>query len=325
MARKIFHPEIFQGNLKKKTYFEGWYFKHSTLEGPDGTAPEVLAVIPGISLVNDHDRHAFIQVLTADHKSCYIPFDISDFHAEKHRFAVQIGNSHFSRKGITLSIDHPEIKIEGTVEYQGATPFPVTLGSPGIMGWYGYVPFMECFHGVVSMNHTLKGSLTVNGRNIVFTGGKGYIEKDWGTSFPRDYIWVQSNDFPDRRSSFMLSVASIPWLGREFVGFLSFLYTGNTIYRFATYNRSSIQELAVSDNTVSIRMGDSKYDVWVTVQKSNGGSLAAPSKGIMERYIKESVVSKIRVTLKDKQGSVLFDSTGDPGGFEIVGNIEKLL
>ena len=24
---KIWHPEIFQGSLRKKRYFEGWYFK----------------------------------------------------------------------------------------------------------------------------------------------------------------------------------------------------------------------------------------------------------------------------------------------------------
>ena len=27
---KIFHPSIFQGNLKKRHYFEGWFLKHVT-------------------------------------------------------------------------------------------------------------------------------------------------------------------------------------------------------------------------------------------------------------------------------------------------------
>lgn len=325
MGRRIFHPEIFQGNLKKKSYFEGWYFKHSTPADSSGSTPKVVAVIPGISLVRDDDRHAFIQILTSDHSSCYIPFDIRDFYAEKNRFSVQIGSNHFSRKGITLSIDHPDISISGTLEYEGTVPFPVTLASPGIMGWYGYVPFMECFHGVVSMNHTVRGSLTVRGEAISFTGGKGYIEKDWGTSFPKNYIWAQSNDFPDKRVSCMLSVASIPWLRREFTGFLCFLHTGEELYRFATYTRSSIKELAVSDSTVSIRISDSRYDMWMRISKQDGGSLAAPNRGTMDRYIKESVVSGMRITLKDKQGKMLFDSTGEPGGFEIVGDIDKLV
>ena len=28
----------------------------------------------------------------------------------------------------------------------------------GIMGWYRFVPFMQCYHGVVSLNHKLNGT-----------------------------------------------------------------------------------------------------------------------------------------------------------------------
>jgi tocopherol cyclase len=44
-------PAIFQGNLGKKRYFEGWYFKQSNLEGN-----VVLSIIPGVSLAEE-DRH----------------------------------------------------------------------------------------------------------------------------------------------------------------------------------------------------------------------------------------------------------------------------
>ena len=43
------------------------------------------------------------------------------------------------------------------------------------------------------------GSLEINGAEISFEGGKGYIEKDWGRSMPSDWIWIQSNHFEDRR------------------------------------------------------------------------------------------------------------------------------
>ncbi len=313
--------------MKHKKYFEGWYFKHDTPASPadDPDLPkEVFAVIPGVSLVNRQDRHAFIQVIESSHATHYLTYDIEEFKAGKRSFSIQIGDNYFSRKGITLNIDRKEVKLAGTISYEGVTPFPVTLASPGIMGWYGYVPFMECFHGVVSMNHILNGSMVMDGRTIDFTGGKGYIEKDWGTSFPRDYIWIQCNDFANERVSFMLSIATIPWMGKEFVGFLGFLYTGEQLYRFATYNRSTIQELAVSDNAISTRISNSRYDLWVTVQGRDSGSLAAPRSGTMDRYIKESVMSRVRITLKDKLGKLLFDGTGDPAGFEISGDIEKL-
>lgn len=48
---------LFQGHLKKKHYFEGWYFKQVT-----GDLLYTVAIIPGISIVKN-DPHAFIQVM----------------------------------------------------------------------------------------------------------------------------------------------------------------------------------------------------------------------------------------------------------------------
>ena len=50
--------------------------------------------------------------------------------------------------------------------------------SPGIMGPYSFIPFMECYHGILSMNHKILGSLKYNDENISFNGGKCYMEKD---------------------------------------------------------------------------------------------------------------------------------------------------
>jgi tocopherol cyclase len=43
----------------------------------------------------------------------------------------------------------------------------------------------------------------VGGRRVDFSGGSGYIEKDWGRSFPRAWIWAQSNTFTQPGTSFL--------------------------------------------------------------------------------------------------------------------------
>ncbi|NHB83865.1 hypothetical protein G7085_02035 [Tessaracoccus sp. HDW20] len=48
----------------------------------------------------------------------------------------------------------------------------MTARVPGIMGWYGYVPVMECRHGIVSFGHDLEGTLIVEGRPTSFQGGR---------------------------------------------------------------------------------------------------------------------------------------------------------
>ncbi len=88
------------------------------------------------------------------------------------------------------------------------------------MGWYAFVPFMECYHAVIGFDHPLEGKININGNEIDFTGGRGYIEKDYGKSFPSYYIWMQSNHFETEEISVMASVAKIPWLGSSFDGFV---------------------------------------------------------------------------------------------------------
>ena len=44
-VRKLTNPLLFQGNLARKRYFEGWYFRHVS-----GDRKSVFALIPGVSL-----------------------------------------------------------------------------------------------------------------------------------------------------------------------------------------------------------------------------------------------------------------------------------
>ena len=79
-------------------------------------------------------------------------------------------------------------RIKGALDFRGITPWPVTPLSPGAMGWYAFVPGMECYHGVVSFGHSIEGKLELDGETVDYTGGKGYTEKDWGRSFSK-YPW----------------------------------------------------------------------------------------------------------------------------------------
>jgi len=80
-------------------------------------------------------------------------------------------------------------------------------------------PIMECYHDIISLDHSLSGSLLSNDTEIVFNGGWGYIEKDWGKSFPEAYVWIQSNHFQKKETSLSASIAKIPWLNGFFRGY----------------------------------------------------------------------------------------------------------
>jgi tocopherol cyclase len=62
--------------------------------------------------------------------------------------------------------------LTGEIHLGSLNPWPVTWLSPGIMGWYAWVPRMEIYHGVLSFSHSMQGTLTINGKIMNFSGGR---------------------------------------------------------------------------------------------------------------------------------------------------------
>ena len=62
-------------------------------------------------------------------------------------------------KEIKLDIIDDDFQLKGQVYSNNIKPWPVTFFEPGCMGWYTYIPTMECFHGILSMDHSLNGKL----------------------------------------------------------------------------------------------------------------------------------------------------------------------
>ena len=324
--KKIFNPQWFQGNREDKKYFEGWYFKNVSADGNDSWS-----FIPGIS-INDGDSHAFVQAINGQTgETFYFRFQADEFAFSDDKFEVWVGKNYFSSEKFFLDLNDGTHSFNAEVFFEDITEFPVSISRPGIMGWYRYVPFMECYHGVVSLDHGLRGYIKHNDRQIDFTGGLGYIEKDWGSSMPKAWIWMQSNHFEETGTSFMLSVARIPWIGSTFTGFLGFFLHDNELINFATYTGAEISELSYTESEVNITIKGSKYLIHihgVKAQlhdtKTEHGGLKAPVLGNMDRIIHESIDAEIHVTITDKEGNPVFSGTGRHSGLEFVGDLELL-
>jgi hypothetical protein len=285
----------------------------------------VYSFIPGISL-NSENPHAFIQVINGlTGKTQYIEYPLSSFSFSKKHFKVQVGDSVFATDSMLLNINSPLIRVEGRLGYSGSVKYPASLLSPGIMGWYSFVPFMECKHGVVSVTHRIDGALTIDNTLLDFSGGKGYIEKDWGQSFPESWIWFQSNNFAHSDACIMMSIAKIPWLGKFFTGFLGFLYHNGTFYPFSTYHKSEITALSLADDTLTLGFKSKKHQLRVTATLKKTGILLAPKSGEMSRRIKESVDSELKVELLDLHGKVLYHDHASRAGLEVIEGIFEIV
>jgi len=318
---KIIHPLLFQGNNKRKGYFEGWYYKQISND-----EKKVISFIPGISLFNN-DVHCFIQyiVVSLDNdnlktiKTGYVKYPRKDFKFNNNPFMIQIGENIFTESLISIKIFDGDLHIEGTLKLGSFTPIKKSILSPNIMGCFAYIPIMECYHGIVSMNHIVNGVLKINNEEIDINNGKGYIEKDWGTSFPKKYIWIQCNSFKNKKTSIFCSIADIPFSKKSFLGFICNLLIDGKEYRFATYNNSKLKIESITSGKILILLENSKEKLRIEANLNETGELIAPDQGKMQKIIKEEVLGEVKIYLYNKKNRTIYEDTSCMAGIEIVG------
>jgi len=314
----LFNPEQYHGWGKTKRYFEGWYYK---VINADET--RAFAFIPGIAMDETGNKQAFIQVLdgkrlTAD----YFKFPSERFIPSKGKFELELDKSFFSSNQISLDLPN----ISGTLNFKNQVPWPSSTLSPGIMGPFSFVPFMQCYHGILSMDHSIEGQLQIKDEHIDFTGGRGYMEKDWGRSFPSGYIWMQSNHFSQQNISVKASVAKIPWLMSSFVGFIAGVYLHDRIIQFTTYNFTRLRKSYADEKKVELVLENSNHRLEVYAQRQAATELASPILGFMDGRIEESMTAVLEVMLFDKKNKVmLLEDKGRNAGLEVAGKVEDVL
>lgn len=304
----------YQGGKKKTNYFEGWYYKNVTVD-----KKYTVSIIPGISYTKEKEC-AFIQVIETIHnKSYYIEYDLNDVVFKKNPFCIQIKDNYFYEDYIELDIHSDEIDLTGTLYYSELTPLKNTYYSPTIMGPFAYLP-MECNHSIISLHHYIDGVLKLNQTEIDFEDGIGYIEKDYGTSFPLSYTWIQSNtlkkdDLNFKKVSFFFSVANIPFYFFHFNGFIAVLSINDKEYRFTTYNGSKLLRIRKNKDVYKYVLKKGKYKLIIRIKPQQGQLLRSPKYGAMNNTVLESLDCECHITLYHKK-KILFQQRMIKTGYE---------
>ena len=288
---------FFRGTRETGPYFEGWYFKHQNRQG------QILALIPAFHTDREGRRTASLQVISGD-RSWWLEYP--EAQVSRRPFQVQIGRCCFGSRGMELQIRREGLSLQGALQYGPFTPL-----RSDIMGPFRFFAGMQCSHGVISMGHSLSGTLELNGERLDFTGGTGYIETDRGRSFPSRYLWTQCVWDGAEQGSLMLAIAAIPLPVGSFTGCIcSVLYQGRE-YRLATYRGARIE--AWSPSGAAIRQG--KYRLEAELLNEQRQPLRAPVEGSMERTIHESL--RAEVHCRFRQGNrLLFQHTDPCASFE---------
>ena len=314
-------PEVFHGNHKKRPYFEGWYHKMSLENGKS------LVLIPGMyRSAQINYETAFLMIYNGiSNNFKYLKYSIDSFRCKKNSYHLELEDSFFSLEKIILKIDNDDLKMNGEIFCSDLNPWPFKLLEPGCMGWYGYLPTMECFHGILSMDHKLKGALSIDDKKISFNNGRGYIEKDWGRNFPQNWFWTQGNNFNDSTLSLSASLATIPWRSRQFTGFIIGLNTKDRMYRFTPYRNSKIIKATFNDKKFLIVV--KRKNLTLKIESTIGemcSTLYAPDKKDMVPKVDEYLDSNVSIQLIEGENILIRDKCSN-AALEIIGDMKVLL
>jgi len=349
-----FQPDKYQGSKKNKRYFEGWYYKFVSDTFSDDEVMS-MAVVPGIfygNTSNSSESHAFIFVTVNGERQHYYRFDTSEFKYAngKEEYYIQVANNRFTHSGVSLSLqprenDDASLILTGNLTFTNLSPWPVSLTRLGAMGPVGWIPGLECTHGLLSFDHVLHGSLTLSSTSlddeqipnessvVTFDNGRGYTEKDFGRSFPSLWIWLQTNSFrKNPGTSLFVSIARLPLFGQEFPGFTAALWHNSQLIPLTTWSGAKFEDIRVSEDEVYLSMKSSKrrhaYRLELTVDRRNvhGVLLYAPVNFTsMQPFVNEALQAKVHMRLINSKGDILVDDIGDFAGLEVHGNVQWLV
>jgi len=315
-VRRIYHPELYQGSLRRPGRFEGWYFKTVSADGS-----ESIALIPGVARPEDGPGHAFVQVIRSNGATSYFEYPLSEFWTSPRSFELEVGGSRFSETGISLDLAGEGGHFVGELALGEWSRWPVGMFAPGAMGPYRFAPFMECYHGVLSMAHSVDGIVESSSGQMVFRNARGYAEKDWGRSFPSAWVWAQCNSFADPGVSVMVSVARVPWLRSAFTGLIAGVLVEGRLFRFATYTGTRLQYVSIAGGRVELVMADETHRLTLKLAGARPGQLRSPVAGLMDGQVFEALEGSMHVRLEASSGSSwvsLLEEESDRAAVEIM-------
>lgn len=259
--KRIFGAEHYQGG-RKKDYFEGWYFRHA------GEYP--FSVIAGVS--RSDGAHSFIQYIDSE-RSGYYRFPLDTFSYTRDKMCVRIGDNEFSQAGLNFDVQDGNGRIGAHLVYDAPILYRKTLYAPSVMGPFSYLP-MPCNHALVSLDHAYSGNLCADGVSRELNG-HGYIEKDYGSAFPDNYVWLHA---VQDGFSLMCAVAWPLIFGIR--GFLCILSYGGRQYNLSLYTGAKLTAFSLSPDAVELEIRRGKQHITLSAhQNASARRLIAPARG----------------------------------------------
>ena len=237
-----------------RNFFEGWYFRV--------TLPEIAQTFAFMYSIEDpiggqSNSGGAVQILGIDEEYLFRSFpDIKQFWASYNSLELEhwreniknkeqgtkdkkISKSKKERYQVTAKLNQgciydPRHQQYCRWEYQIKPLYG--WGNPSqtqqaTAGWLSYLPVFDPGWQILMAHGLATGWIEWQGKKYHFTDAPAYSEKNWGTSFPKKWFWINCNSFTDQYNLALTAVGGIRQVlwWEELVGMIGIHYQGQFI------------------------------------------------------------------------------------------------
>jgi tocopherol cyclase len=299
----ILKPTTLRGNFEGKNYFEGWFQKIYSKEYNAS-----FVIIYGYATRNTKDKFGFIQVLLPNSAPKIIYFNRNILSCDAERHILQMGDNLLSTDIIQINTKEFEIYLK-LMNNQVLRTFKNS------MGYYYFIPNLPCYHAVLNTGHQVSGEIKLKNDRFALDNELGYLEKSWGTSFPKTYYWLHAVDPNNPQVSLLFSSAHIEWIGKKFIRYVGHFRFDKKQVDFRFLNNFAASILSSNKYKHEIRITSKSLQMDISITHRSKVQFKGPFNGKLTRDIIHFPDSIIQIRLLENNKIHTFN---------LIGNFENL-
>lgn len=329
------------------SYFEGWYFRL--------TLPEIKQTFAFMYSIEDplgqqSNSGGAVQILGIDETYLIRTFpDVQKFYADKNNLAL--GHWHKTSLPQPAQLLSPAEFHNSIVEgyqatanlNQGSIYDPVSneycrweyqiepvygWGNSDQLqqssaGWLSFLPIFEPGWQITMAHGLATGWITWRGQKYSFANAPAYSEKNWGSSFPQEWFWLNCNSFSQVTDLALTAgggIRKVLWWQEE-VALIGIHYQGK-FYEFAPWNSQVNWQIDPWGNW-KLQGKSPQYQVVIIGETDSPGTyVRTPTARGLVLNCRDTTRGKLSLSLHDWQGKTIVEAHSDLAGLEVGGDIK---
>ena len=314
---KVFHPEFFQSRKNHRKYFENWLFK---LVSEDRNS--VLVIIPVMELGSN--QRCYVQFLNGiTGETCVAYYDLSELITSKYEMDFSFGENSFSEKGINISVDQKGLKGSGNIRFSEFMKYPSKGLRRNLMEYFSFLPFQHIYYAIISMQHKINGSVSINGQTLNFDNGTGFIEKTWGKYYPESWLYVGCNTFTLPDTFFVMTASTINLVFTKMLSNIGYFYHKGELINVSFYTKARFTKFDHQGKVLFFEITKEKHRIEISLIPRNKGKIKIPS-ATDNRYVSESADSTLHLNYF-VNNELILSTEGEHAEFDFVESLTELI